>query len=182
MGLWDEAVAETGLRVIRDPLTRPRAGDAAVTIEMPGYCQTDTYSCGFVAGLMAVHALHPRRSATRFYAQVSPHPVLGTANTRLIKALRATGVSVSERYDLDFERLAAEIADGAPVVTTIATEQDDTWHWVTLYGVGWRPQRVYMAGASTPGLGRIFRDHEVPWPQFTWLWRPRGFGLVCRKR
>ncbi len=178
----DDLTVVTGVKLVADPLTHPPPADDAVTLRMPGYRQTDSFSCGFVAGLMAVHALHPRRSVGRFYDLVSPHRVTGTSNARLVQALRASGVVVTARKDLDFHGVAAAIHAGAPVVTTIATGCADTWHWVTLYGVGERPRRVFLAGSGTPGWSRARREHEMLWGEFAGIWRPRGFGLVCRRR
>ena len=160
----------------RVPLERA-AKPGEVTLDLPGYSQIDTYCCGVVAGIMALKHFKPRASFTRFYQRVNPHRVHGTPTPRLIRALRQSGVRVTERSDLAFDDLCAAIDSGHPVIMTIhnpGTEADED-HWVVVYGYGKRPARVFLATNGVP----LFTSNRLPRRKFERLWSPHGNGLIC---
>ena len=93
--------------------------DVAVTLAVPGYRQTHSYTCGFVAGLMVLHTFRPRASSTVFYYKVSPDEDTGTSTTALVRALRQSNIGVSRRTNLSFAGIQGAINDGFPVITCI---------------------------------------------------------------
>ena len=176
----DDITIATGVVVVRDLLTFSDADDDnAVTLDVKGYRQTDSFSCGFVAGLMALHTFYPKRSIDRFYKLVSPDRDWGTSTTRLLRALRSSGVAVTNQRNLNFDSLYDTVQAGYPLITTVKNGTADDEHWIMIYGVGKSPKRVFIAGNSIPVFGYLTRDHEMRWVDFKKIWAPNGFGLVC---
>lgn len=169
--LWDRIVGS--VPYVDDPTCEPEEGETVLAL--PGYRQTQTYTCGAVAGLMVLHTFHPRRSPRRFIRRTAPVPHKGTPTARLVRALEASGVGVLERHDLDFARIAEWIEDGRPIITLVDRGEYKR-HWVVLYGVARRPRRLLVAGnGSLPRLS----SHRYPWGDFKRSWTENGFGLVC---
>ena len=171
-----DTVAEvTGIRAVPDILQHPR--DANVeTLKIPAYCQTQSFSCGFVAGLMVLRYFFPDARAEAFYASVNADPETGTSEGMLTRALRRHGVSVSVRHDLTFAALAAAIDRGRPLAMIVNTSCPDYSHWVVAYGYGRHPSRVYVAGNGLPIVSR----KVYCWQEFqAYHWRTPGQGLVC---
>ena len=174
----DWLVGMTGVRKVPDILSHP-GGPGVVTLKLPAYCQTQSHTCGFTAGLMILHYFRPKARADRFYACVSPDPVTGASNRRLIRALRMHGISVTPRTGLDFEGIASAIDSGKPMAVTVRTRRKDTHHWTVVYGYGRDPKRIYLAGTGFP----VLCEKEYAWQRFRMrLWVPAGFGLVCNRR
>lgn len=171
--LWDRAFDLTGFALVGAHLSGPDDADASV-LDVPGYRQTQSYTCGFVAGLMVLHTFKPKANVDRFYTLVEPHPEYGTTTHRLITALNASGVGVGQRNNLTFDALASNIENGFPIITTISHPEPNTQHWIVLYGVGRTPKRVFLAGN-----GVIKRDTIHSWREFRRRWAEPDFGLVC---
>jgi ABC-type bacteriocin/lantibiotic exporter with double-glycine peptidase domain len=170
---WDTGIDAVGIRYVREPLMFEDGPDV-MTLDLIGYRQTQTYTCGFTAGLSVLHTFYPRKSATAFLRRVAPDPSWGASNAQLVRALRQSGIGVRVHYDLHFERLWKVIDGGCPVITLVDREEN-ILHWVVLYGVKRRPRRsVFVAGNG------FFTRKEIPWTEFTRkLWAPEGFGLAC---
>ena len=166
---WTDCVAT------RVPLRRAMARDE-VTLDLPGYVQLDSYGCGAIAGVMALKHFKPRASFTAFYARVSPLPENGTATYRLIRALRQSGLRVSERHDLSFADLCAAIDAGSPVIVVIHNPGAEDTHWVVVYGYGRKPKRVFLATNGFPLVTNV-----VLLRKFARIWSPHGNGLICVK-
>ena len=164
----------TGYAATRVPLARATAPNE-VTLDLPGYGQLDSYSCGVVAGVMALKQFKPAASFSAFYARVDPHPVWGTSTAKLVRALRHHGLRVRERDDLGFASLCRAIDAGSPVLVCVHNPGTDCAHWVVVYGYGRRPSRMFLATNGLPFLDR----NVVPFGEFTRLWCPPGNGLVC---
>jgi len=62
---------------------------------------------------------------------------------------------------------------GFPIVTLTKTTLPGTWHWVVIYGVGRRPNRVFVSGYH------LFRSTVFHWPEFRAEWADPGYGIVC---
>ncbi|MEN9575309.1 MAG: hypothetical protein RL514_3164 [Verrucomicrobiota bacterium] len=165
----------TGYTATRVPLRRA-SGPDEVTLDLPGYCQLDSYGCGAVAGIMVLKHFKPSVSFTTFNARVSPHPQNGTATRRLVRALRQSGLRVSERHDLTFADLCAAIDVGRPTLVVVHNPGVEDSHWVVVYGYGRKPNRVFLATNGFP-----FVTNVVPLRRFARLWYPHGNGLVCAK-
>ena len=159
------------------PLQRAtRAGE--VSLDLTGYRQFDSFSCGAIAAAMAVKYLRPRMSFERIYAAVSPSRRSGAGSGRVACALRSLGVRVETRTDLAFDAICAAIDDGSPVLVCFTTRDPDTDHWVVLYGYGRRPDSLFVAGRGIPFISR----NRIARRRFEHLWSPAGAGLVCAKR
>lgn len=165
----------TGCVATRVPLRRA-SGPDEVTLDLPGYAQLDSYGCGAVAGFMALKHFKPRASFTAFYARVSPHPENGTATYRLIRALRQSGLRVSERHDLTFADLCTAMDAGRPVLVALHNPGAADAHWVVVYGHGLKPRRVFLATNGLP-----WGSNVVPLRRFARLWSPPGHGLLCAR-
>jgi len=168
----DVVASWSGIRIIHDPLRHPLAQNAT-TLDIPGYRQVDSFSCGPVVGLMLVHTWHPRVSPSHFYDLCAATQEEGTPTARLVSALRGCGVGVSVRHRMEWRDIVKAIEDGFPVATAVA--RADCLHWVLIYGVGRTPDRIYLAGNSMPIVGRTEFDRHA----FESMWDPYGFGLVC---
>ncbi len=175
----DLLVEKTGMRILKERLDHPGTCDVT-TLLVPGYKQTQAYTCGFVAGLMVLHALYPKASAEAFYRRVRPDPKMGTSNKKLIQALRHSGVSLSVvSSGLGFPEIQRNIDSGFPILTLLKTNSEDVTHWVVIYGYGIKsgkaPKRIFAAGNGLP----FFNQPAIPWPRFRQMQSPLGFGLVC---
>jgi hypothetical protein len=168
---WLDRLADkTGIRIMPDILPHP-GGDDVTTLAVPGYRQIDSFSCGAAAALMAVRTFRPGFPAGDFHDLCSP--VDGIQNQRLIRFLRKSGLGVSERGDLTFTAIAEQIDAGFPIITLV-NEKDGLQHWVVIYGVGRKPNRVFVAGVKLPFIGR----KAFTWREFSRTW-VTGYGLVC---
>lgn len=164
----------TGIVVISDPLSYP-SSENVVTLDVPGYRQVESYTCGFVAGLMVLHTFRPKASIDRFYHAVNPTHSHGTSTRKVVNALRGFGVGVSIRKDLNFAGIREQIDSGFPIITCVRTKDEDVDHWVVLYGYRRNPNKVFIAANGLPYFGR--REYTVK--EYRTLVRPLGFGLVC---
>jgi hypothetical protein len=140
----------------------------------------DAYSCGFVAGAMVLRCFHPRRSLRRFFDLCRSHYDTGISTSALISALRASGVGVSIRRDLNFRAMVDALDAGYPVITYVHTPVPNVDHWVVIYGYGLHPNRLYVAGDGLRLIEPNGRRKEVSWDTFAKsIWANRGHGLVC---
>lgn len=172
----DAVVERTGYAAVPVRLQkakRPRE----VTLNLAGYRQIDSFSCGGVAAAMAVKFLRPQMSFERIYAAVSPTQGHGAGSTRVTRALRSLGVRVSWRKNLSFDDICGAIDAEGPVLLCIQTNDSETDHWVVAYGYGRRPDLLFIAGRRIPFL----TGHRVVRREFRRLWSPPGEGLVCSK-
>ena len=172
----DGSSKRTGIWVLPDWLSHPNSDDV-ITLDVPGYFQANTFSCGVTAGLMVLHTFHPSRSKDRFYRRVDPCPEDGTSTAQLVRALRQSRIGVGVRYDLSWDRVNRNVSDGYPIITVVKTGDEDVEHWVVIYGVGKKPNRVFIAANGCLWITR----REYRWKELCSLWPPegKGFGLVC---
>jgi hypothetical protein len=167
----------TGIRVLPDGLLHPRDPNVE-TLKLKGYCQTQGHTCGFVAALMILRFFQPAFKAETLFQSIRPDKRWGVSRRRLMEKLRLYMVRVNCRRDLEFDGIVKAIDEGRPVAVMVHVDED-TKHWVVVYGYGRKPQRVYVAGSGIPLLSR----KEYPWGMFKrYLWADPGFGLVCSKR
>jgi hypothetical protein len=152
-----------------------KESDADTLLEVPGYTQTQTYTCGFVAGLMVLHTFKPKASINSFWKRLRPRESDGVSNTGLIKALRQSGIGVRVVKDINFGKFAGAINEGFPVITLVKTKETDSAHWVVVYGVGESPNRVFVAGNGLPFLSK----RVVRWNTFRHQLSGEKLGLVC---
>jgi hypothetical protein len=143
-----------------------------------GHSQLDPYSCGATAGWAVVKTFHPKASFRKFYKDCNPLPFEGTTEFKLVRALRKNGVGVSARSNLNYTRIRGAIESGFPIIATVSYKGGYAGHWIVIYGIGWRPKRVFVCNQilqGWPGFGR----EELSWADFRSLWSPRGAGLLC---
>lgn len=171
--LLDGFAALTGIGLIPDRLPYASDDETETTLAVPGYQQTESYGCGFVAGLMVLHTFKPKASIDRFFRRVNPDREWGIETGPLGEALRQSGVGVSVRENLTYDRIAETLEEGYLIITCVKTGQSDVDHWVVAYGYGVSPNRIFVAGNG------ILRRHVLPWADFRRVWSPKGFGLVC---
>jgi len=176
-GRFADAVSElTGYAAVRVPLQMAsRPGE--VTLDLAGYRQIDSYSCGAVASAMVVKFLRPSVSFERIHAAVDPCREIGAGTLRVMRGLRSLGLVVKRQTKLTFADIRTAIDDGHPVMVCVTTSDPYTNHWVVIYGYGRRPKLVFVAGQ---GLHFIARQ-RVKWPDFRSKWSPPGEGTVCWK-
>lgn len=173
---WNWISNFTGYAALRLPLQRSRH-DGELTLDVPGYQQLDDFSCGAVAAAMVVKCLRPQMSFERTYAAVDPCPENGTSTTRVLQGLRSLGIRVSRKTKLSFNDIGAALEAGRPIMVCVTTDDEETDHWVVIYGYGRRPNLVFVAGQGAPFLW----GHRVDWPTFRRRWAPQGEGIVCWK-
>jgi hypothetical protein len=167
----------TGYAAVRVPLQRASL-PGEFTLNVPGYRQIDSFSCGAVAGAMAVKFLRPGLSFERIYETVDPCRQTGVGTARMLRALRSLGIRVNHQADLTFHDICGALQSGSPVLACVSTRQPDVTHWVTIYGFGLKPHALFVAGQGLPFVGR----QRIAWKHFARLWLPAGAGLVCRKK
>lgn len=147
---------------------------AGSSLDVPGYCQIESYTCGFMAGLIVLHTFHPKADSTDFFYTVDPCRFNGTEIEELVEALKIWDVGVTEHADLDFEDICAHIDDGYPVITYLAVWPgigdvvDGIDHWVVIYGHD--DGDLLIANNNQNRLTRR---------EFKKQWADEGFGLVC---
>jgi hypothetical protein len=163
-----------GWAYVGDRLPGPQS-DADTVLNVPGYRQTQSYSCAFVAGLMVLHTFKPKASIDMFWQKVRPREIDGVTNTRLIQALRQSGLGVRVVKKLTYATFACAIEQGFPAITLVKTRERDTAHWVVVYGVGENPKRIFVAGNGIPFLSK----KVVPWSRFRHMLAAEKFGLLC---
>ncbi len=175
----DVFASATGVRLVPDPILHPGGNDVCI-LEIPGYRQIESYTCGFVAGAMILHTFHPGASLKKFFDQCRPDRDTGLQQNRLVRSLRTNGIGVGERHNLDFESIAATLDEGYPIITLTKTSRSDEVHWVVIYGYGRKPNRVFIAGEGLPLINNLTGQKEIPWSRFSRSkWAERGYGLVC---
>lgn len=164
----------TGLAGMRVPLERA-SGPRAVTLNLPGYVQTNSYGCGAVAAVMVVRYFHPQMEFDVVYDAVDPHSEVGAGQRQVARAMRLCGLQVSTRRQLQFHDLCSAINAGKPILVVIRNPGADSSHWVVVYGCRRMPDQVYLANNSLP----FFMGNQVSRRAFEKLWDPPGNGLVC---
>lgn len=175
----DTFATATGIRLVPEPLRHPSADDVC-TLDIQGYRQIESYTCGYAAGATILHTFHPDACLDKFFKQYNPDHDHGLEIKQLIRCLRANGIGVSEKHDLTFKKIAATLDEGFPILTLTRTNERNIQHWVVLYGYGKNPNRVFIAGEKLPVINRITGSQEIPWSEFSRSkWADKGFGLVC---
>jgi hypothetical protein len=157
-----------------------------VLLDVPQATQSDFFSCGAVAGWTVIKAIYPGMGETErkaFYDQCNPDPEHGTPTTRLVKALRRSGVCVSlRRGSASFKSLKKALDKGFPVIACIRRPGESDAHWVTVYGYrqGRREQRrgqwVFIHNNRLPLLGN---DEDSVMPLKRFQAEQTGEFLVC---
>ena len=149
-----------------------------VTLDLPGYMQLNSYSCGAITAAMIVRYFRPRMSFSRIYAAVDPLPESGAGAIKVLQALRSCGLRVAIHTHLRFRDLRSAIDRRRPVMVHIINPGAEYGHWVAVYGYSLRPDRVFLAINGRP-WDKPFR---ITRRCFERMWAPPGNGLVCWKK
>lgn len=145
---------------------RREEDDGAVTLEVPGYRQVRSYSCGFASALMVVRYFGVPVAGRQLFDLLGTDRS-GTRQSAIVRALRGLGLCASLRYDAHFERLARGIDAGKVIIGYL----HDVEHWLVVYGYGRSPDRVFVADPR-PG-----QPCEHSWSLYGE--RLGGFGIFC---
>ncbi len=129
---------------MREFISRARNKDDIV-IEIPGYRQTKSYTCGFVSGLMVLHSFNRKVSPKKFYSLCNVHEEWGMSTRKLATALRKMKISVSIKPGLKFDEILGYLSEGKPIITSIK-RRDDIQHWVVIYGANKKTKEIFVAG------------------------------------
>lgn len=168
------------LRTIPNLLPHPSTQEGE-SLDIPGFSQLDSYSCGAVAGWMVLKALQPDASFKDFYLLCSPTPEDGLGDRALLKALRASGVGISTKPGgMTFEGIKKAIGNGFPIITIVDRPGTENAHWVVIYGYRQKPKLVYLAGNNFLGIHskQIGGPNPVPFQEYSRL--SKGFSAyVC---
>ncbi|MES2528711.1 MAG: C39 family peptidase [Bdellovibrionota bacterium] len=142
--LSDKLCHALGFEFVREFISRARNKDDVV-LNVPGYRQTKSYTCGFVSGLMVLHHFDRKQNAKKFYELCNPHFDWGMSTRKVASALRKKNIKVSIKKLMPFDELASLIEEGKPIITSIK-RRDVIQHWVVIYGVNRKTKEVFVAG------------------------------------
>ncbi|MCX6982231.1 MAG: hypothetical protein NTV08_15995 [Verrucomicrobia bacterium] len=92
----------TGYAAVRVPLQKAKR-QREVTLDLTGYRQIDSFSCGGIAAVMAVKFMRPQMSFERIYAAVNPIPKTVAGHGRVTRAGH-TGFAVIGRPSVIAEK------------------------------------------------------------------------------
>lgn len=168
--IMDKLSDWTGVTYFIDPLEYASC-KGEKTLPISGYRQLDSYSCGFVAGLMVLHLFQPNADGEEFYQDVEGDED-GTTTAQLRRALKQWGVRTSHRQRLNRRSIVSCIDNGNPVIIGVKKPPSD--HWVVIYGYG--PDYLFMAGDGLPWMSK-----KISMRRFMHYWSPRGSGIVCSR-
>lgn len=140
----DKLCTKMKLEYFREFLSRARSSDDTV-LNIPGYRQTKSYTCGFVSGLMVLHYLQLKIPAQSFYSVCEAHDDWGMSTKKVATALRQFDVAVSIKKYLNFDEIASSIEEGKPIITSIK-RHGQIQHWIVIYGVNRKTKEVFIAG------------------------------------
>ena len=145
---------------------QPVADRLVTTLPVPGFRQTRSYTCGFATALMVLRYFGMELPAMELFRRLQTGRD-GTRQSALIRELRAVGLRVNARYDVDFARVVQAIDRNKLIIGYL----EDLEHWLVIYGYGLAPNRVYVADPRP----------DVPCEQRWDEYGPRlgGFGIIC---
>jgi hypothetical protein len=145
---------------------QPHEDRRVTTLPVPGFRQTRDYTCGFATALMVLRYFDAPMPAMELFQRLGTGPD-GTRQSALLRELRAAGLRVNARYDVDFARICREIERNKLIIGYLA----DVEHWLVIYGYGLAPARVFVADPEPE------QACQHPWASYG----PRlgGFGIIC---
>ena len=159
------------------PLFDTDAEEDETKLLVPGYRQLNGHACGAISTYSVIKSFHPNVSYQKVYRDCNPSVDEGTGVPDLVRALRRNGVGVSERWGMTFKDVAEAIEDGYPVIVGERTDDPESGHWVVIYGVGRKPNRVFTCGQ--PNKLALTGKEMFTWAEWREYWDEYGLGLVC---
>jgi hypothetical protein len=151
-----------GYAAVREPT--PLRGEDEFILDVKLYTQLNSYSCAAAAGFTVVKSFFPAKRFEDFYALVQPDPDLGVSPTRLVRALRESGVAVKRCSRLSYRALSGHIRQGRPVIVSIHNPRSDAGHWVVAYGFG--SKHIVLGSNGVP----LFHQKRVSREKFMQIW------------
>lgn len=142
---------------------------SARVLYLRGFYQVRPYTCGFASALTVLRYFRRDVPERELYARLGTDRH-GTTQSAIVRELRREGLSLTLRYDLDFDDVQRCIDDNR----LILGYHHGIEHWLVIHGYARHPERVYVAD-SYPGYRR-----EHPWQRYGE--KLRGFGIICSPR
>jgi len=158
--------------LISDTGAFPLPGD--LSLEIPFYKQLKTYTCGFVAGSMIVHAFDKRKSFSTIWEMLTPTSKDGLPTENLMKGLRKLKVGVQKRHHLSFKQVSNALDKGNPIMVSVLAKGCE--HWVVIYGYNEERKEILIAGN---GLVPVFNRHRYSWDEFKEIEGTDEEFLIC---
>ncbi len=138
----------------------------------PGYRQTRSFTCGYVAALSVARMFRPKVSAAKLYRRIQPTSAGARIRRRFdvaygsaAWAVRCVEISPSPRSRLQLRWFS--------IITLTKTTLPETC-------IGSRDLRCRSTTQSVFVSGyQLFRSTVFRWPEFHARWADPGFGIVC---
>ncbi len=137
-----------------------------MTLPVPGYRQARNYCCGFAATLMVLRHFERDLAGEALFDSLGTAQD-GTGQAAIVRVLRTQGVRANLRYDMDFDRIVANLYSGKVLIGYLADEE----HWIVMYGFGRNPERIFVADPEPEKVC------EQTWESYGA--RLGGFAIVC---
>jgi ABC-type bacteriocin/lantibiotic exporter with double-glycine peptidase domain len=133
------------------------------------YYQVRDWTCGFASTLTVLHSFRRYVDPAQLYRRLGTDRT-GTRQTAIVRELRTEGLTATRRYDLDFDRIAHLVDQGALIIAYHFRLE----HWLVVFGCRRDPGRILVAD-PLPG-------HRTEHVWDTFGPKLEGFGIVCRPR
>lgn len=173
-------VDRLGWRGMPDRCHLPFPGDWV--LDVPLHAQLNSYACGVTTGYSVVCALgaagDDHESFVRFYDQMAPCPDMGVSTRRMTQVLARHGVLCEVRHKLRLTDVPEILAAQAILLTAIHNPGSDHDHWVVVYGYNPEREEILLGVNGLP----VFNRRRYSYQEFSELWSPSGFGVICRGR
>jgi hypothetical protein len=167
----DEVFTRLKKDYVQELLSRATV-EGDMVLDIPGYRQVKSFTCGFVSGFMVLEYFGIKTSSEKFYKLCRPHQEWGISTRKLSDALRKMKIKVVIRQKLSFDEIADAISEGKPIITSVK-RRNDIQHWIVIYGVNRRTKEIFVAGDKfwfTPDATRYkwdpYRKKIATWADF----------------
>lgn len=163
----DKMFSITGMYMLPQLPQTTRTGDVA--LNMRAYMQTQSYTCGFVATYTALSYWNSSVKAKPLYKEMKMDDCGFASETKIVKTVRAHGLSCGRPQNLRFKEVSAIIDKGYPIICS--TQWD--MHWIVICGYNRDRKEVLVCG-ETP--------RRQTWKDFKANGGCRGGSVVVIKR
>ncbi|MBL8025630.1 MAG: C39 family peptidase [Fibrobacteres bacterium] len=169
-GVREYLVNKTGIEVY--PQYVPKGdGNNDFILDIAGYSQTRTYTCGPTAVFTVLKYLKGDKiTIDKLLKVIKYNEPDGCSQTEMLRVLKHYGISVKIKHNMPFRDIVASIKAGKPIIAT--TNHDE--HWITIVGVTLKPKMVYYSGA----VGSPKAAHQS-WREFRKNGGINGDSFVC---
>jgi hypothetical protein len=147
--------------------TEPDYPSTAVWLDIPGYCQVSTYTCGITSTWSIITALGYRVPLTEWFQRCHKagcNPDEGMDMDQIGKALKSLRLKVVTKRYQGRNQVSKLVGAGQPILFGQGGEMfDDGDHWMYLYG--YSPRNVYVGNVVNP-LCPIQSKEAWSWRRF----------------